>query len=570
VHPLLSRQLRKLGLADGKAPTAEQWQLFLERLEQTYAATDQDRYMNERSLEVCSREMQDLYDQLRSASEAEIAKKSAERELSLSIARAIQDSVDEGIVACDGDRLLSWNRRFVEMWKVPDSVLATSMLSALEAHVRSLTKTSDVLTADTSELVDIELTDGRTFVRYSSLFSVVEGVSCGRVFSFRDVTAKRRDAAQRAVVAERMTSVGQLVASVAHEINNPLSYVRGNIEFVSAELRRLAAEGHPELVEVLNDSREGVDRIAVIVRDLRALSRVDDETRARVDVVAAMESALQMAHNEIRHRARVVRKLEPAPFVMANEGRLVQLFLNLLVNAAHAIPEGRASQNEITVSMGTTDAGAARVAIRDTGSGIAEASLERIFDPFFTTKAIGTGTGLGLSICKGIVEKLGGRIAVESVVAQGTTFVIELPRAQVESETAPPSHAAAGPVGPLRVLVVDDEPMMRRMLVRLMRDHQVVTVSTVDEGLELLGKERFDLVLCDLMMPDRTGADMHAELQRRWPAMLARFVVMSGGAFTPALQSFLEQPSIARLDKPLSLDGIRDVIRRVAALERPA
>jgi signal transduction histidine kinase len=574
MHALLRRQLRKLGVSED-FPTPEQWRLFLDRVGQTYAQSDQDRYMLERSLEQCSVEMQTLYDQLARASAAELAKKSVELEASLALANAIQDSVMEGIVLCDGDVVLRHNRLFAEMWQMPDAELEPRTVTALLEHMTPLVKAplalkqGALLDESSAHLPpsDVELEDGRVFARYVApvrLGGTVVGV---RIVCFRDVTEERRVAAQRGVVAERMASVGQLVASVAHEINNPLAFVKGNLEFVAAELALRGDTRDLPLVEALEDSDVGVDRIAVIVRDLKLLSRVDDERRASVDVTDVLESALQLANNQIRHRATVVRKLASIPPVMANEGKLVQVFLNLLVNAAQAIPEGRAGSNEIVIeTTSAAGSGVVRILVRDSGAGIAPELLERIFDPFFTTKAVGSGTGLGLSICKGIVETLGGTISVSSRLGQGTAFVIELPigdaKPTVDRDSGPPLKAHY-----LRILVVDDEPMARRMLARTLRGHAVVAVASVDEALATLGAvPPFDLILCDVMMPERTGLEMHAEVTRRWPELLARLVFMSGGAFTPALQAFLEQPSIQRLDKPVTRRALNDLVARMQTI----
>lgn len=279
-----------------------------------------------------------------------------------------------------------------------------------------------------------------------------------------------------------------------------------------------------------------------------------------------------MATNQIRHRARIVRDLGPVPAVMANDGKLAQVFLNLLVNASQAISEGCVSQNEVSVVTRTTAAGAAQVEIRDTGSGISPECLERIFDPFFTTKPLGIGTGLGLSICKGIIEKLGGSIRVESALGRGSCFVVELPPAFADDRSVDQEEASTPrPGAKLRILVVDDDPMVRRMLDRMLHEHFVESAASVDDGIAALGRSDFDLVLCDVMMPDRTGADMHRELRQRWPALLPRVVYMTGGVFTPALQTFLDQPSIRRLDKPIFPHAVADIVERIVALgERAA
>jgi signal transduction histidine kinase len=580
MHPLLFRQLEKVGLTAAEVPDAEQWARVLERMSATYEQADVDRAMLEHALETCSNEMQELNDQLRQTSEKAIAKKSVELQESLVLAHAVQESVAEGILVYQGDKVLSWNRRFGEMCRMPAALLASPTVASFFAHVCTLAKSPEQLKSSASidpakqrpvESSDLELVDGRIFDRYAAPIVGVEGMKHCRIVCFRDVTEERRALAQRGFVAERMASVGQLVASVAHEINNPLAYVKGNVEFIAGELRRRRSSADAPLLEALDDSSVGIDRVAVIVRDLRALSRVDDERRARVDVIDVLESALHMATNQISHRARIVRSFGAVQPVMANEGRLAQVFLNLLVNASQAIREGCVGDNEVSVITRTSGAGTVCVEIRDTGTGIAPEHLERIFDPFFTTKPLGDGTGLGLSICKGIVEKLGGSIRVETAIGRGSSFVIELPVAVSDEHDTEKANDVAEPSrAKLKILVVDDDPMVRRMLDRMLRDHFVQSAASVDDGLAALAASDFDLVLCDVMMPDRTGADMHREVRLRWPSMLPRVVFMSGGAFTPALQTFLDQPSITRLDKPLFPRAVAEIVERIVALEKQA
>jgi signal transduction histidine kinase len=244
------------------------------------------------------------------------------------------------------------------------------------------------------------------------------------------------------VQAGTLSALGQMVAGVAHEINNPLAYVLANLEHVQERLEQLEGEFPGrlgELRDVVREARHGADRVRRIVRDLRAFCRVDEEERGPIDVNRVLEMAVNLAWNEIRHRARFVKDLGAVPSVEANEARLGQVFLNLLVNAAQAIPQGAAERNQIRVTTRTDDGNGVVVEIADTGCGIPKENLGRIFDPFFTTKAIGVGTGLGLSICQGIVGALGGHIGVESDVGCGTTVRVALPSADstVLSASAP-------------------------------------------------------------------------------------------------------------------------------------
>src|SRR4029079_12566875 len=182
-----------------------------------------------------------------------------------------------------------------------------------------------------------------------------------------------------------------------------------------------------EAGEGLAEARQGAERVRNIVRDLRVFARGDEEQSGPVALRRVLDSSINIAWNEIRHRARLVKDYGDTPMVEANESRLGQVFLNLLLNAAHAISEGETERNEIRVSTRTDGRGHAIIEIRDTGGGIPPDIRDRIFDPFFTTKAAGEGTGLGLWICSGILSALGGEISVDSDVGRGSTFRVMLP-----------------------------------------------------------------------------------------------------------------------------------------------
>ncbi|HET6283332.1 MAG TPA: ATP-binding protein, partial [Polyangia bacterium] len=244
--------------------------------------------------------------------------------------------------------------------------------------------------------------------------------------------AEQRRLDSELIQAERLTALGTLAAGVAHEINNPLTYVLANIGFVAERLERARKEPIPgvafepdevlaEMTAALAEAEEGAQRVRRIVRDLRIFATGDEERFGPVDLHHALESAISVAWGEIRHRARLIRKLGPVPTVEANESRLSQVFLNLLVNAAQAIREGGADQNEIRVITETDPVGRAVIQVQDTGSGITDDVIGRVFDPFFTTKPIGVGLGLGLFVSHGIVTALGGEIRVESAPGQGAS-----------------------------------------------------------------------------------------------------------------------------------------------------
>jgi signal transduction histidine kinase len=233
--------------------------------------------------------------------------------------------------------------------------------------------------------------------------------------------------------AERLAEIGSLAAGVAHEINNPLAYVLANLDFLRSRLATPGADA--DLSEALEEARSGAERVRDVVRGLSAFSRPGTSARGPVDVSAQLQAALRLAANEIRHRARLETAIGPLPSVSATENELGQVFLNLLVNAAQAIPEGHAKENVIRVEASTDARGWARVEVRDTGAGMAPEVQRRIFEPFFTTKG-GSGTGLGLAIAHGIVTAAGGRIEVESQNGSGSTFRVFLPPAGPASAPA--------------------------------------------------------------------------------------------------------------------------------------
>ncbi len=395
----------------------------------------------------------------------------------------------------------------------------------------------------------------------------------------RDVT-ERREMFARIAVADRMLSVGTLAAGVAHEINNPLAYVMANLAILARELPDLLASAEPsgrsgtsmrDIETVLSDAQEGAARVSGIVRDLRALSRGDDETRGPVDVVAVLLSSLKMAQSEIRHRAKVVRDLgTELPAVHANASRLGQVFLNLLVNAAQAIPEGHSETNEIRVRARTgDDRSSVIVEIEDTGVGIPPSVADRIFDPFFTTKPVGVGTGLGLSICHQIVSSTGGEITMTSAPGAGTCFRVTFPASGAVGKNAGNAKQADRATGPLsRVLMVDDEPALGRSTQLLLApQHDVVPVTTARDALaRLAAGERFDVILCDLMMPEMSGIEFHDHIARTAPEYLGRIVFMTGGAFTDEARAFLASVGRPHIEKPFSETVLRSAIDGVVVL----
>jgi len=382
----------------------------------------------------------------------------------------------------------------------------------------------------------------------------------------RDVTERKR-LQQQLLDADRLAAIGTLAAGIAHEVNNPLAYVLLNLDEVAREIPRLleAPEQLASVMERLMEARQGADRVATIVRDLRVFSsRQSDDTRGAVDVRRVLASAVNMAWNEIRHRARLVTDYRDVPLVLGNAPRLEQVFLNLLVNAAQALSEADMQKNEVRLTT-RFDAGRVIVEVNDNGVGIDPEIIGRIFDPFFTTKPIGVGMGLGLSICHGIVKSLGGELAVESKLGAGTRFRVSLVALTPFSPTIPaPPVRPLEPMPKARVLIIDDEHVLATALSRALEEHEVQIATTARDGLHvLLGDGEFDVVFCDLMMPGMTGMDLHAELRRARPGAEERLVFMTGGAFTPRAREFLDSVSNPRVDKPFDVSKIREAVLHV-------
>jgi CheY-like chemotaxis protein len=276
-----------------------------------------------------------------------------------------------------------------------------------------------------------------------------------------------------------------------------------------------------------------------------------------------LASATRMASHELRHRARLVCDYADLPWVQGSDARLGQVFLNLLINAAHAIPEGRLQEHEVRVVARMREPGLVMVEVRDTGAGMAPDMVERIFDPFFTTKPHNLGTGLGLAICHRIVQGVGGRIEVESELGRGSVFRVLLrtgdPVEPPVRPLEPPSRPAPGRA---RILVVDDDATVLSSTALLLEDDNEVEIMTNARAAlrRLQAGERFDVVLCDVMMPDMTGMEFHARLSEVLPELAEQVIFITGGAVTRTARDFLAQVPNARLDKPFDVQELLALI----------
>ncbi len=488
--------------------------------------------------------------------------------------RKLVEMAPDAVWINDGRRLLYVNPATVRMlgYDSTEAVLALSPLDIVhpDDHAPMIERSREMMITGQpipSREYRIRRRDGSVgLTEVQSMPIDWEGTKAILGFA-RDVTA-RKEMEAHLIRSDRLAALGTLLAGIAHEMNNPLAYMMLGIDQAFAGLDQLGSQ-NAELVrlrDVMEEVRQGAKRVAAVVQQLRATSRPDAPIdRDVVDVGEALRSALRIAGNEIRHRARLVTDLEEIPAINGNGQRLEQVFLNLLVNATHALPEGR-TENEIHVSMRELPGALIVIEIRDNGTGIAPEVLPRIFDPFFTTKEVGVGMGLGLSICHGIVTAEGGTIDVDSKPGNGTRFRVTLPARRnaggdVLAERAQPVSVADG--RRRRVLVIDDEPALGTMIQRMLSaDFDVDVVADGAQGLTRLAAARdYDTILCDLMMPQMTGMDLYAAVAQKYPGLERRFVFMTGGAFTPRAADFLAASRNPRLDKPFDMATLTKVVR---------
>jgi PAS domain S-box-containing protein len=390
----------------------------------------------------------------------------------------------------------------------------------------------------------------------------------------RDLSARKQMEAQL-LMADRLASLGRLAASVGHEINNPLAYVLGNVHLMKKELAKLSETISPAVQESLAERlaiiEEGATRVRDIVRDLKTLSLGERDGRGPSELHHVLEVSANMAEHELRHRARLVRGKCEHVLVAGTEARLGQVFLNLLVNAAHAIPEGNVDDNEVRIAVRKLDEARITIEVSDTGVGIPPGVRDRIFEPFFTTKTRGTGTGLGLSICHHIVTTLGGTIDVQPNRPRGSLFRVTLPIVLSGElvKTPQPFEVTIPATRRPAVLVVDDEHAIARTLAAELGEMDVTINHSGRQAIATLERNpAFDVIVLDLLMDDLTGVDVFDYVRERQPGLERRVIFMTGGAFTTRAQMLVASAKNQCLDKPFAAAALRTAIHAVLSLPR--
>ncbi|MEO8844011.1 MAG: ATP-binding protein [Kofleriaceae bacterium] len=386
--------------------------------------------------------------------------------------------------------------------------------------------------------------DGSSALVELSFTSIVIGAERFVLAIGRDVTEQVTARAQ-SIASERIASVGLIAAGLAHELNTPLATVISSLDLV------LERQSEP----ALRDARIAAERARLIVKDLKMFSRLDDR-RTAIDLRSLLESTLRLVSNELRARITTSYGVG-VPAIVANESRLAHVFVNLIDNAASAVGS-RETAGEVRIATSVDVRGDAVIEVHDNGVGIAPDALELLFEPLFTTKT----SGLGLLICRRIVAELDGTLVITSAVGRGTIVRVTLPSASVAARMVSVGAPRAERSRRGRVLVIDDDEMIRMAIARaLSSDHDLTALESASAALDTIAAgTRYDLILCDLMMPAMTGMEFYEQLRVLVPEQTERLVFLTGGAFTLHAQQFLESIPNACLEKPYSNTELRSLV----------
>ncbi len=450
-----------------------------------------------------------------------------------------------------------------------------------------------VLTSDSSERLALEV------VRNGAQDYLVKGRfdldTLIRTMRYAIERVQGEQLKRQLLQADRLAAIGRLAAGVAHEISNPATFVqagvgllRTQLERIDAALSQLADEanwpsGKPQSAELAlmqalsalseaqyltEQNASGVDRICAVVQDLRGYSRLDPGKVTLVDPNDVATDICRLVSNVVRHKAQLVKDLRPVPPVALPRGRLDQILTNLLVNAAQAIPDEPPQHHQVTVST-RSERDMVIIVVEDTGVGMSPEQAKRIFEPFFTTKARGAGLGLGLSICREIARAHQGDVTCTSEPGRGSRFEVRLPVAserEVRAPTPVPPPLTPPSVRP-RVLLVDDEPNIREVYSLLLSDElEVFAAANGAEALETVAaKGPFDVVVCDLMMPDMDAVELLEAIVKVAPMLASRFILHTGGAVSERARRLVDMGTIPVLYKPVLADELKkQILRRIA------
>jgi len=464
------------------------------------------------------------------------------------------DAITQAICIIDARGMVRRaNRVFAELIQVPVTAIPGRPWLGLLPPAWS-DPVARALAEPTATLVEI-----RAGERTLSFTAIPMAEPGSAVLVFEDQTERRR-LQEQLIQSEKMSAIGQLIAGVAHDLNNPLASVVGFSDFL-VELRDIP----PQFAEPLQVIRQEAERAATIVKNLLSFARSQEGERKRQPIGPVLESTLQLLRNQLMaNKVEATLEVEPGlPDVEVNGNQIKQVFVNLINNANQAIASD-APSGRIWIAAKQQRDGVA-VSITDSGPGMPEAIAARVFEPFFTTKGEGEGTGLGLSICQGIVKEHGGRITLDTKPGGGATFTVELPGgAQTPLVEAAPAPVAEGKR--LRILVVDDEPHILYYMRATLESwgHSVEVASDGAYALERAIAGDFDVIICDLRMPHLSGRDMYLKLARQDPRAAERIIFATGDTVRGDTLQFLETLGRPYLHKPFTLSELRAALGHAA------
>lgn len=388
------------------------------------------------------------------------------------------------------------------------------------------------------------------------------------VLSCRDLTERRR-LESRIAHADKLSSLGVLVAGIAHEINNPLTAIQSSLDVLFDELEKtptMSAANRSAWSELTETARGGVRNVARIVRDLRSFSQVREFRQEAFQINEVAYQTLRMIEHRMLGRAQLAHDLGRLPMIIGDRERLSQVLLNLLFNAQAAMPERPPDQNRIRLRTFGTDE-EILIEVSDNGIGIPEGNRSRLFNPFFTTRREVGGTGLGLAVSNSIIQQMGGWIEVDSVVGEGSRFIIHLPRPAKRAHTPPPQPLPEDQLPSLQqILLVDNEPLLQASLSRLLEYYGTVTVAdSGNAAIDLLSDDMsVDFILSDILMSNGDGITLLHWIKTHRPALLTRLVFMTG-MLTASKYRELTDAGCIVLEKPIGIAEIERAIRQTYA-----
>jgi PAS domain S-box-containing protein len=391
------------------------------------------------------------------------------------------------------------------------------------------------------------------------------GEVTGALVIQRDVSEKRLAEAQL-IVTDRMTSVSSLAAAIAHEVNNPLASLLINLELALRDTEELGSYAPGELLEELQDAREAATRVRGIVGDLKVFSQPHDDSFGPIHVERVVDSALRMAWNELRQRATVQREFQSTPRIYGNESQLGHALLSLLLHAVNRLAQGDAPHNTVLVQLYTDARGDVVICVTDSAPALSSSAPPRLLAPFTSARPAGASDSLGLSVCQRVLQEHGGRLSVESQGATGNVLRVTLPAYQEPRREHPlDGHSETRALRRGRVLVIDEERLVTQVVRRTLgREHEVTMLDNAADALRKLeAGERFDAIVCDLMMSGLSGMEFHARVARDFPDLAERIVFFTGDAFTPRAREFLQRVPNHRVEKPVAGHELRAVINTI-------